>query len=135
MYQLYRERFDDDSADLAEDFEEHFGETLDDLADTPKMIIVASRLDDSTERMINFLAERFKLPVNAALFQPFAGGLIGRTWLRGEEPRPPGHHPNTKSRDESKQFWDTWLPIGRPILPDIRLPANGPRSVLIKRRS
>ena len=136
LYQAYRARSGVLAADLIEAFEERFGEPLDTLAETPRMIIVASRLDDSTERMIDFLADRFGVPVNAALFQPFEGGLIGRTWLRPEESiRLQGRiSPNTESRDQSKLFWDAWLPVGRKALPGIRLPANGPRSVLITRR-
>ena len=100
------------------------------------MMIVASRLDDSTERMIAFLADVFGVPVNAALFQPFAGGLIGRTWLRPEAPaRTVGRSATTtRTINESKAFWDAWLPIGRPALPTIKLPANGPRGVYITRR-
>lgn len=136
VYESYRHRFGDENADLAEAYEEHFGESLENISETPRMIIVASRLDDSTERMIDFLADQFGVPVNAALFQPFTGGLIGRTWLRPEEPRRlPGRSPaNAVSRDHAKKFWDLWLPIGRTVLPEIHLPANGPRSVLIKRR-
>ena len=37
-------------------------------------------------------------------------------------------------KDESKVFWDAWLPIGRAALPSITLPANGPRGVYITRR-
>ena len=32
--------------------------------------------------MIDFLNDSFDVPVNAVLFQPFEGGLLGRTWLR-----------------------------------------------------
>jgi hypothetical protein len=136
IYQSYRMQSGAEQTDLAEAFEERFGEQLDGIADTPRMIIVATRLDDSTERMIGFLAERFGVPVNAALFQPFKGGLIGRTWLRPEESvrRASRSTTNTASREHAKVFWDAWLPVGRSALPAIRLPANGPRSVLIKRR-
>jgi hypothetical protein len=136
-FESYRVRSGSDPADLAEVYEERFGEALDAIAHPPRMIIVASRLDDSTERMIAFLADEFGVPVNAALFQPFAGGLIGRTWLRQEEPtRTVGRlsAANTASREEAQHFWNVWLPIGRAALPTIRLPANGPRSVFIKRR-
>jgi hypothetical protein len=136
IYESYRLRSGVDQTDLAEEFEERFGEQLDAIAYPPQMIVVASRMDDSTERMIGFLAEGFGVPVNAALFQPFADGLIGRTWLRTEEPtRHVGRSSsNTESREQAKVFWDAWLPIGRSALPGIRLPTNGPRSVLIKRR-
>ncbi len=138
LYASYRGRLAGQEADLAEDYEEHFGEELDAIAEAPRMVIVASRLDDSTERMIEFLADSFGVPVNAALFQPFDGGLVGRTWLRPDEPgaRPAGRRSATSSasREAARVFWDAWLVIGRPALPEIRLPANGPRSVLIRRR-
>ena len=136
LYETYCARSGITDTDLGEAFEERFGEELDAIAGPPQMVIVASRLDDSTERMIDFLADNFNVPVNAALFQPFSGGLLGRTWLRPEESvrsRRRGSA-NTASRDESKLFWDAWLPIGRKALPGIKLPTNGPRSVLIKRR-
>ena len=136
LFETYCARSGISDTDLVQAFEERFGEELDTIASPPQMVIVASRLDDSTERMIDFLADSFNVPVNAALFQPFSGGLVGRTWLRPEDSvRSPGRGTaNAASRDESKLFWDTWLPIGRKALPEIRLPANGPRSVLIKRR-
>jgi hypothetical protein len=136
IYENYRLRAGVEQTDVAEAYEERFGEPLDAIADTPRMIIVASRLDDATERMIAFLADRFGVPINAALFQPFAGRLIGRTWLRPEESvRHVGRSPaNAESREQARLFWDAWLPVGRAALPGIKLPANGPRSVLIKRR-
>src|SRR5690606_14699963 len=88
VYQAYRARSGHIDADLVGDFEEHFGEPLEVLSKTPLMIVVASRLDDSTEKMIGFLADHFDVPINAALFQPFEGGLIGRTWLRSEATTP-----------------------------------------------
>jgi Endonuclease NucS C-terminal domain len=135
IYDSYCLRRGLEPTDLAEDYEERFGAPLDTITDPPRMIIVASRLDDSTERMIGFLADVFGVPVNAALFQPFAGGLIGRTWLRPEEPsRVVGRSAaNVKSQEESKVFWDAWLPIGRAALPTVTLPANGPRNVYITR--
>lgn len=138
IYSKYRAASNDESPDLAEAFEDRFGEELDAIAETPRIIIVASRLDDSTERMIDFLSDSFGVSVNAVLFQPFAGGLIGRTWLRPDSssPRSSGRRSssNSASRDEAKTFWEAWLPVGRQVLLDIRLPQNGPRSVLIKRR-
>ena len=138
FYTKYRRGLGDDEADLAEAYEERFGEELDAIAEAPRMIVVASRLDDATERMIDFLADSFGVPVNAVLFQPFEGGLIGRTWLRPDElsSRAVGRRTasNTASREAAKTFWDAWLDVSRSAFPDIRLPKNGPRSVLIKRR-
>lgn len=126
-----------DSADLADDFEEHFGEQLDAIADVPRMVIVAAHLDDSTERMIDFLSDTFSVPVNAVLFQPFAGDLIGRTWLRPDVDKSSASGKRSSasaaSREQAKQFWDSWLPIGRAVLSDIKLPQSGPRAVWLKR--
>jgi hypothetical protein len=136
LYASYLARRGEAQASLSEAFEERFGVPLDVIDEVPRMVIVASRLDESTERMIAFLGERFGMPVNAALFQPFAGGLIGRTWLRPEVVVPTRSRSatNAQARDESKLFWDAWLPIGRPVLHDLRLPQNGPRAVWISRR-
>ena len=112
LFETYCARSGISDTDLVQAFEERFGEELDTIASPPQMVIVASRLDDSTERMIDFLADSFNVPVNAALFQPFSGGLVGRTWLRPEDSvrRPGRGTANAASRDESKLFWDTWLP-------------------------
>ncbi len=138
VYSKYRRSFSDDEADLAEAYEERFGEELEAIAEAPRMIVVASRLDDATERMIEFLADTFGVSVNAVLFQPFEGGLIGRTWLRPDElgSRAVGRRTasSTASREAAKAFWDAWLGESRSAFPDIRLPKNGPRSVVIKRR-
>ena len=77
LFESYRLRSGSDPTDLAEAYEERFGEPLDTIAEPPRMIIVASRLDDSTERMIAFLADVFGVPVNAAL--PAVRGWIDRT--------------------------------------------------------
>ena len=128
IYREYRSR-NNETGDLTSDFESHFGAELDYLAETPRMIIVASRLDDSTERMIEFLGSAFDMPINAVLFQPFEGGLIGRTWLIPEEVEGRGSRRRSarsgQRRDESRQFWDKWLPVASEILPDIALPEKG----------
>ncbi len=135
----YVQRTGGDGGDLAEAFEERFGQPLTEISGAPpRMIIVASRLDDSTERMIDFLAETYGVPINAVLFQPFAGGLIGRTWLRPDDPVAPKARgrrsaSNSARRDEAKVYWDQWLPIGRELISGITLPKNGPRSPLIAR--
>lgn len=139
LYEQYQRRSGEpDGPDLAEAYEESFGQQLEALAEVPRMVIVASRLDDATERMIDFLADTFGVPVNAVLFQPFEGGLIGRTSLRPDDTGPAtgGRRSasNTASREQAQTFWDAWLDVARPVLSDIRFPKNGPRSVLIKRK-
>lgn len=72
-------------ADLAEDFKSKFGRKLDedDLNLVHQIVIVASSLDPSTERIVNYLGER-GFAINVLCFQVFdtgAGQLISRAWL------------------------------------------------------
>lgn len=69
-----------------------------------RLVIVASQLDSSTERIVDYLLEDFGVPVNVVFFRYFRDGgseYLGRSWLkdpavaeaqaRGKEPkRTPG---------------------------------------------
>ncbi len=70
---------------LADDFLQRFGQPLDEegLNQTHQIIIVASSLDDSTERIVSYLSER-DIPINVLCFQVFTIGteqLLSRSWL------------------------------------------------------
>lgn len=70
---------------LAEDFRKRFGQNLeeDSLNQSHQIVIVASSIDDSTERIISYLNER-DVPVNVLCFQIFSIGseqLLSRAWL------------------------------------------------------
>ncbi len=70
---------------LAADFLSRFGQKLDEdsLNQSHQIIIVASSLDDSTERIISYLNDR-DVPINVLFFQVFANGieqLLSRSWL------------------------------------------------------
>jgi hypothetical protein len=70
---------------LAEDFRRHFGHELDEdsLNNSHQIIVVASTLDDSTERIIAYLSDR-DVPINVLFFQVFNHGdeqLLSRAWL------------------------------------------------------
>ncbi len=102
------------------------------------MLSVAAHLDDSTERMIDFLNDSFDVPVNAVLFQPFEGGLLGRTWLRPDvlSPRSSGKRSaaSTARGEQARRFWEAWLPTGRKVLDDVTLPVAAPSRAWIGRR-
>ncbi len=140
IYARYKATPGQEGADLAADFEAQFGEQLDTLGDISRMIVVAAHLDDATERMIGFLSESFGVPVNAVLFQPFEGSLLGRTWLRPDATgsRASGKRSssnaekNAEKREQSRQFWDAWLPVGREVLTDIELPDRGRKAWWLK---
>jgi hypothetical protein len=81
--QIY-ERFRPDG-NLDKDFLKRFDAELDEetLNESHQIIIVASELDDSTERIINYLNAR-DLAINAIFFQVFSSGadkLLSRAWL------------------------------------------------------
>ena len=70
---------------LAEDFQERFGQELDEdaLNQRHQIVVVAATLDDGTERVIAYPTER-GTPIDALLFQVFADGAeqsLSRAWL------------------------------------------------------
>lgn len=70
---------------LADDFRHRFDLPLDEekLNQTHQIIILASSLDESTERIVSYLSER-DIPINVLCFQVFANGqeqLLSRSWL------------------------------------------------------
>lgn len=70
---------------LAQDFRQRFGRDLDEetLNESHQIIVVASTLDDSTERIVAYLSER-DIPINVLFFQVFSHGtdqLLSRAWL------------------------------------------------------
>jgi hypothetical protein len=73
------------SQNLTQDFRNRFGQVLDEeaLNQSHQIIIVASSLDDRTERIVDYLSDH-DIPINVLFFQVFAHGpdqLISRAWL------------------------------------------------------
>ena len=70
---------------LDEAFAEHFGGPLPDVVNAEQQFtILASELDPTSDRIIEFLAESYDAPINAVFFRHLAdGGLayLARTWL------------------------------------------------------
>lgn len=70
---------------LSDAFRERFGQPLDEeaLNGSHQIVIVASHLDASSERIVNYLNKR-DIPINVLCFQVFdtgAGQLLSRSWL------------------------------------------------------
>lgn len=81
---IYR-RFKKSGASLSEDFLARFGIPLDEetINESHQIIIVASSLDQSSERIVSYLNER-DIPINVLCFQVFSHGteqIISRSWL------------------------------------------------------
>lgn len=71
---------------LATVFEESFGATIPETVNANhSLIIVASELDDSSERIIAYLSEEHSVSINAVFFSFFRDGsseYLGRAWLK-----------------------------------------------------
>ena len=70
---------------LESDFQQRFGEKLDEeeLNQSHQIVIVASSLDESSERIVAYLSGR-NVPINVLCFQVFSLGdeqLLSRAWL------------------------------------------------------
>jgi hypothetical protein len=70
---------------LAEEFRRRFGHELDEesLNQSHQIVVVASSLDESTERIITYLSDR-DVPINVLFFQVFTHGaeqLLSRAWF------------------------------------------------------
>ena len=116
---------------LAADFQAHFGQPLDEdqLNQDHEIVIVATHLDDSSERIVEYLNQR-GIPINVLCFQVFLHGqqqLLSRSWLldpvetqvsvvtqtkRGMREREPWNgefyacfgHGSTRSWDEGRRY-------------------------------
>ncbi len=80
----YYPKYSDTSLDQA--FCEKFNvqETPDVLNESHKLVVVAAKLDDSTERIITYLAEEYGVPINAVFFRFFRDEdreYLSRAWL------------------------------------------------------
>jgi hypothetical protein len=84
---LYAEQ--NDEGDLESDFAERFSKPLPDVFNPDQQLtIVASQLDPASDRIVEYLAERFGVPINAVFFRYFQDGpnrYLTRTWLLAPE--------------------------------------------------
>lgn len=114
--------FDDfnESREFEEAFSEKFSSTRpegasgvpEDINQTHSLTIVASELDAATERIVEYLAEEYNVPVNAVRFNYYQDGgreYIGRTWLIDpqETPEPPSKRESWNGRDYYVSFGDS----------------------------
>ena len=71
---------------LATIFQESFGANIPDTVNANhSLVIVASELDDSSERIITYLSEEYGVSINAVFFNFFRDGaseFLGRAWLK-----------------------------------------------------
>ncbi len=72
--------------DLSTAFRDHFDDAVPDTVNAAHtLVVVAPELDDSSERIVEYLAEEAGLAINAVFFNTFKHGdteLLGRAWLK-----------------------------------------------------
>jgi hypothetical protein len=97
------------SRSLADDFRTRFGQPLDEdaLNQSHQIVIVASALNDRTERIVGYLSKR-DIPINVLFFQVFAYGteqLLSRTWLLDPARTPPEPPPDDSNASWNGEFY------------------------------
>ena len=84
LEQIYRNHHAD-QADLGEAFAERFGSPLPNVVNADQQFtIIASELDPTSDRIVEFLAESYGVPINAVFFRHFKDDdrdYLARTWL------------------------------------------------------
>jgi hypothetical protein len=78
-----------DGAPFDEAFADRFGAPLPDVFNADQhLTIIASELDAASDRIVEYLADRFGVPINAVFFRHFQDGdseYLARTWLIAPE--------------------------------------------------
>jgi len=89
LEQIYLDHHDGES-DLGEAFAERFDSPLPDVVNADQQFtIVASELDPTSDRIVEFLAESYGVPINAVFFRHFNDDdreYLARTWLLERQP-------------------------------------------------
>ncbi len=89
---------------LDEAFRERFASELPEpLNESHKLVLVASDLDDSSERIITYLADEYGVAINAVFFRVFRDGdreYLSRAWLSDPE--------QVEARAEAKRDRKPW---------------------------
>ena len=84
LEQIYLDHYGDETT-LDEAFAERFGSPLPDVVNAGQQFtIVAPELDPTSDRIVEFLAETYGVPVNAVFFRHFSDDgrdYLARTWL------------------------------------------------------
>ena len=84
LEQIYLDHHDGENQ-LDEAFADQFDSPLPDVVNAEQQFtIIASELDPTSDRIVEFLAESYGVPINAVFFRHFNDGgsdLLARTWL------------------------------------------------------
>jgi len=88
IYETYNKKYYPDNVNISLDeaFCKHFSiqEMPEELNESHQLVVVASKLDESTERIVTYLAEEHNVPINAVFFRVFRDGdreYLSRMWF------------------------------------------------------
>ena len=105
LEQIYLDHHDGET-DLGEAFAERFDSPLPDVVNADQQFtIIASELDQTSDRIVEFLAESYGVPINAVFFRHFRDedrDYLARTWLL--DPQPDGDTTQRPSRRKSRPW-------------------------------
>ena len=119
----------DEIADLyvhnngGKEFEKGFAEVFgvnppDEINKEHQLVLIAAELDSATERIINYLADKYGVPINAVFFRYFKDGTseyLTRTWLIDPlEAETIANKATTSKRRESWNGQDFYVNFGPP---------------------
>ena len=100
-----------DETELDEAFADRFGSPLPDVVNADQQFtIVASELDPTSDRIVEFLAESYDVPINAVFFRHFSDDgrdHLARTWLL--DPQPTDDKATTIAQQEPPLAWQRLL--------------------------
>ena len=87
-------------------FDEQFGDgPPDEVNDNHRLTVVAAELDNSTERIIDYLSENYGVPINAVFFRYFLHGddeFLIRSWLIDP------HRAEERTQKKTSQKKESW---------------------------
>ena len=117
LEQIYVDYHGDDT-ELDAAFADRFGSPLPDVVNADQQFtIIASELDPTSDRIVEFLAESYGVPINAVFFRHFSddgSNYLARTWLL--DPQPAEAQGRSEGPRSKKRPWngqDFYIVLGR----------------------
>ena len=121
LEQIYLDHHDDET-DLGEAFAERFGSPLPDVVNADQeFTIIASELDPTSDRIVEFLAESYGVPINAVFFRHFSDNdreYLARTWLLDRQPTEATAQRSSQRKTRPWNGRDFYCVLGRVDDPD-----------------
>jgi len=111
IFDEYQKRWHPDRGlvSIDEAFKKKFGVAMpDEMNSTHELVVVASSLDSSTERVVRYLADEYAVRINAVFFRVFRDGdreYLSRAWFRDPAEVTAGLGEETTSSDWNGEYY------------------------------